>query len=56
VQNSLLAIWFIINPNNITNVVKLRIAVYYDAALAIEAKRILNNIIMLSQLRYKIQS
>jgi len=29
-------------------------AVYHNAALAIEAERILNNIIMLSQQRYKI--
>jgi len=55
VQNGLLTIWFIINLNNITNAVKLRIAVYRDVALATEVERILNDIITLSQQRYKIQ-
>ena len=54
-QNGLPVIWFTINPNNITNAVKLRMAVYCDAASAAEAKRILNDMITLSQQRYKIQ-
>ena len=45
IQNGLPIIWFTINPNNITNAVKLRLAVYHNTALAAEAKRILNNII-----------
>ena len=55
VQNGLPAIWFTINPNDITNAVKLRMAVYRDAASAAEAERILNDMITSSQQRYKIQ-
>jgi len=55
VQNGLPIIWFTINLNNIINAVKLKMAIYYDAASAAEVKRILNNIIILSQQRYKIQ-
>ena len=54
-QNGLPIIWFTINLNNIINAVKLKMAIYYDAASAAEVKRILNNIIILSQQRYKIQ-
>jgi len=45
IQNGLPAIWFTINPNNIINAVKLRLAVYYNTTLAVEVERILNDII-----------
>ena len=56
VQTGVTVVWFTVNPNDVTNPVKLRLAVYRDASSAAEAEKTLNDILTPSEFQRTVQS